>query len=76
MSTTRTTENYLLEKYGPLMSFEQLANLLDRSEDGLRWCLRQDGEMFRKFNPARRKIGRRVYFRSELIWEPYRYPAG
>lgn len=61
------TENYLLEKYGPLMSLEQLAELLHRSVDGLRLSLRQEGDLSNKFNPARKKIGRRVYFRSALV---------
>ena len=62
-----STENYLLQKYGPLLSLVQLAIVLDRSADGLRLSLRQDGELARKFNPARKKIGRRVYFRSALV---------
>lgn len=61
------TENYLLEKFGPLMSLEQLANMLDRSVDGLRLSLKHGGEMATKFNPARKKIGRRVYFRSSVV---------
>lgn len=61
------TESYLLEKYGPLLSLEQLAGLLDRSVDGLRLTLAQDGEIAAKFNPARKKIGRRVYFRSAIV---------
>jgi len=61
------TESYLLQKYGPLLSIEQLANLLDRSIDGLRISLRRDGEMSKKFNPAKKKIGRRLYFHSTLI---------
>lgn len=65
MSTS--TENYLLQKYGPLLSLAQLAAVLDRSVDGLRLSLRQEGEMSKKFNKARKKIGRRVYFRSALI---------
>lgn len=65
MSTT--TENFLLQKFGPLLSLEQLACLLDRSVDGFRLSLRQEGEMAQKFNPARKKIGRRVYFRSALV---------
>lgn len=64
---TTTTESYLLEKYGPLISLEQLALLLHRSTDGLRLSLRQDGELAAKFNPARKKIGRRVYFRAALV---------
>lgn len=62
-----TTERFLLEKYGPLLSLIQLAGLLDRSVDGLRLSLSHEGEMSKKFNPARKKIGRRVYFRSSLI---------
>lgn len=61
------TESYLLEKYGPLLSLEQLAGLLDRSVDGFRLTLAQDGEIATKFNPARKKIGRRVYFRSSMV---------
>lgn len=63
----RRTEDYLLEKFGPLLSLEQLASLLHRSADGLRLSLRQEGELSNKFNPARKKIGRRVYFRSALV---------
>jgi hypothetical protein len=65
MSTT--TENFLLQKYGPLMSLCQLADLLSRSVNGLRLSLANDGEMSKKFNPARKKIGRRVYFKAALV---------
>jgi hypothetical protein len=61
------TENYLLEKYGPLLSIVHLANLLDRSPDGLRLSLQQDGDLSRKFQSARKKIGRRVYFITERV---------
>jgi len=63
----KSTENFLLQKYGPLLSLAQLATVLDRSADGLRLSLRQNSELSRKFNPARKKIGRRVYFRSALV---------
>lgn len=62
-----STEAFLLQKFGPLLSMEQLAGLLDRSVDGLRLSLAQDGEISQKFGPARKKIGRRVYFRSSMI---------
>lgn len=61
------TENFLLQKYGPLLSFEQLAGLLDRSVVGLRLSLSGDGEMAVKFNPTRTKIGRRVYFKTRQV---------
>ena len=62
-----STEAFLLQKFGPLLSLEQLAGLLDRSTDGLRLSLAQDGEISQKFGPARKKIGRRVYFKSALV---------
>jgi hypothetical protein len=62
-----STENYLLDKFGPLLSLAQLAGLLDRSPDGFRLSLVSDTEMAKKFNPARKKIGRRVYFRAVVI---------
>lgn len=61
------TESFLLQKYGPLLSLEQLAGILSRSVDGLRLTLAQDGEIAAKFNPARKKIGRRVYFKSSMV---------
>jgi hypothetical protein len=67
MEKLMSTEAFLLQKFGPLLSMEQLAGLLDRSVDGLRLSLAQDGEISQKFGPARKKIGRRVYFRSSMI---------
>ena len=61
------TEAFLLQKFGPLLSLEQLAGLLDRSVDGLRLSLCGNGEIARKFGPARKKIGRRVYFKSAFV---------
>jgi len=59
-----TTEEILLSKFGPLLTLPQLASLLDRSPDGLRITLRGGSEFAARWNQARRKIGRRVYFRA------------
>lgn len=67
MDNKTSTEIFLLDRYGPLLSLEQLAGLLDRSVDGFRLTLAQGGEIAAKFNPARKKIGRRVYFRSSVV---------
>lgn len=48
----------------PLLSLEQLAELLQRSKDGLRISLSGDNEVSRKFLPCKIKIGRRIYFRT------------
>jgi hypothetical protein len=59
-----TTEEQLLERYGPLLSLVELSTVLKRSPDGLRIALRSQTEFATKWNAARRKVGRRVYFRA------------
>jgi hypothetical protein len=59
-----THENFLLEKYGPLMRMEDLAELLSRSKGGLRLSLSSDPVLAELFGSAKIKIGRRIYFRT------------
>ncbi len=61
------TNNFLLEKYGPLIPLEALAHLLDRSPQGLRVSLHSQNPLSEAVNSAKCKIGRRVYFRTESI---------
>tara|TARA_R110000850_G_scaffold2760_9_gene12948 strand:- start:1863 stop:2111 length:249 start_codon:yes stop_codon:yes gene_type:complete len=60
-------EESLVEKYGPLLTMAQLAELLHRSPDGLRIALQSRQPYTEKINQARLKIGRRVYFRASQI---------
>lgn len=61
-------EEALVQKYGPLLSVAQLAQILDRSTEGLRVSLRGGGSPWiDHINSARLKIGRRVYFRTAEI---------
>jgi hypothetical protein len=62
-----TTEQALLEKYGPLLSVAHLAKILDRSAEGLRISLRTPSEWSTKINQCKLKLGRRVYFRTAEI---------
>lgn len=62
-----TIEETLLNRYGPLLSINQLASVLDRSPDGLRISLRTASEWSAKINTTRLKIGRRVYFRTSQV---------
>lgn len=64
-----TIEDSLLQRFGPLISLAQLAKILDRSPDGLRISLRTNNQFSSKFNEAKLKIGRRVYFRTSQIAE-------
>lgn len=59
-----TTEELLLGKFGPLMTTANVAELLNRSPEGLRITLCHDNEMSRLLRPTRVKLGRRVYFRT------------
>ncbi len=61
------TFTYLQKEYGPLMSLEALAKTLDRSSQGLRVSLNTRSEMSIAINATKRKIGRRVYFKTEGI---------
>jgi len=62
-----TTLVYLQEEYGPLMSLEALAKTLDRSPQGLRVSLNSNSEISNAINATKKYIGRRVYFRTEMV---------
>jgi len=66
MSNTLT---YLQDQYGPLMTMQALANTFDRSKEGLRVCLSSKTPFSVALNSAKKKCGRRVYFRTEAIAE-------
>jgi hypothetical protein len=68
-SQPMTTEEQLLDRYGPLLSLTELSELLKRSPDGLRIALRSQTEFAQKWNAAKRKVGRRVYFRASDVAE-------
>ncbi|MGY4877112.1 plasmid-related protein [Vreelandella aquamarina] len=59
-----TVDDYLIERFGLLMSITDLADLLDRSPDGIRVSLYSDTEVSRKLKPTMVKVGRRVYFKT------------
>ncbi len=59
-----TAEDTLIKQYGPLLSINQLAGILDRSPDGLRTTLRSSGEWVNKINATRLRSGRRLHFRT------------
>ncbi|WP_256583560.1 DNA-binding protein [Burkholderia singularis] len=65
----KSTEEMLIQRYSgsPLLTLSQVAEVLDRSPEGLRVTLTRDCELSRRLRPARIKIGRRVLFRTALI---------
>lgn len=71
-----TTEEYLLQQYGPLMSMTDMAGLLDRSSEGIRVALYSDTDISRKLKPTMLRIGRRVYFRTLQVKEALALDGG
>lgn len=64
------TSERLVARFGELMTYPQLAELLKRSATGLRYSLcKQDSTFSKELLIARVKLGRRVYFRTDLIAE-------
>lgn len=64
-----TTEEYLINRFGLLMSISDLADLLGRSPDGVRVSLYTDTDVSRKLRPTMVRVGRRVYFRTLQVKE-------
>ena len=64
---TMTAEETLIKQYGPLLTINQLAGILDRSPDDLRTTLRSSGEWVNKINATRLRLGRRLYCRTVQV---------
>jgi hypothetical protein len=57
------TKQLLINKYGILLSIQNMADVLHRQPGGLRKTLENpDAELTKKLNPGRRKVGRRVLY--------------
>lgn len=57
-------EEQIVSRFGPLLTMEQLAELLHRPTKSLSVTLRHPSPLSDRLNAARIKIGRRVYFRA------------
>jgi len=65
LESTASLERVLVEKYGPLLTRSQLAEVLQRQVGGLNWELsRQDGLLRSLLEPATLKLGRRCFYRA------------
>lgn len=65
-----STRALLVDLYGPLLTYEQLAKILDRTTASLRTNLsRRDSASGQMLASARIRVGRRVYFSTERIGE-------
>lgn len=63
-----STKQLLVDLYGPLLSYDQLGKVLGRTAESLRSSLSRSGSVSGQvLGPAKVRIGRRVYFRTEQI---------
>ncbi|WP_370628196.1 DNA-binding protein [Bordetella sp. BOR01] len=64
-----TTEKMLLDRFGgsPLLSTQQVAEILHRSPEGLRITMSGNTDVAQLLRSCKLKIGRRVYFRVSSI---------
>lgn len=61
------TASILVQKYGPVLNIGQVAEILKRTPEGLRFTLRGDSALAQRLNPGRLKIGRRVLFKTAVV---------
>jgi hypothetical protein len=66
MSTSLNLAQSMFDKYGPLLTIDQLAQILDRTVNGVRVALgEQRPEPYaQQLNAHKVHIGRRVYFKT------------
>ncbi|MCX7562823.1 DNA-binding protein [Xanthomonadaceae bacterium XH05] len=60
----QTLASSMFDRYGPLLTLAQLAQMLNRSTDGMRMALREASPYVERLNAAKVRIGRRIYFRT------------
>lgn len=66
MSTYMTDE--LVRRFGPLLTADDLAVLLQRSKTGLQWSLgRSSNPMIRALHGCQRRVGRRNYYPADAV---------
>lgn len=64
------TLDFLLRKYGPNLTIDDLAEVLKRKPSGVRSVLsRNEDDWTKEINKKKVYIGRRVYFPAEAVTE-------
>jgi hypothetical protein len=62
------TKQWLTQKYGALLTTENLAELLHRKLGGLRFTLRDpNAKLTKQLAPGRTKIGGRVFYGVDIV---------
>lgn len=65
---TSSTLDFLHRKYGPVLTLEDVAEVLSRKPQGVRMALSQRKEAWAmQVSASKVHIGRRVYFPAEIV---------
>ena len=68
--TSSSTYEYLLARYGPLLTLKHLAEVMHITPGGLRIALSRQSQPFAaELLRARRRVGRRMYFEARRVAE-------
>jgi hypothetical protein len=62
-----TVEENLVNRYGSVLTLTDLANILQRSKNGLRQTLRSSSPWVQQINAEKFYLGKRLYFRTPGI---------
>lgn len=62
-----TVEENLVSKYGTVLTLNDLAQILQRSKNGLRQTLRTSSPWVQQINAEKFYLGKRLYFRTPGI---------
>lgn len=65
---TTTTYEYLLARYGPLLTLKHVAEIMHTTPAGVRMAIARRRQPFAMaLSAARRRLGRRVYFEARRV---------
>lgn len=62
-----TVKKYMLDRFGPLMTVEDLAQVLGRSAVSVRNSISNNNETSQRLKPTIVRIGRRIRFRTVQV---------
>jgi len=66
--TISATYQYLLSKYGPLLTLNHVAEVMHTTPNGVRMAVTRQRQPFAAgLATAQRRLGRRVYFEARLV---------
>lgn len=67
LGVVMTVKKYMLDRFGPLMTVEDIAQVLGRSAVSVRNSISNNNETSQRLKPTIVRIGRRIRFRTAQV---------